>query len=92
MKEMSKKDLLDWIFTEYVANHKLEGVKALLGLTQSYEKGNVFDFEEIQVVGVWNHDIYGTLRGDEMMSHKSTSYLNLYNNEKELSKYRKVGK
>ena len=49
MKEMSKKDLLDWIFTEYVVNHKLEGVEALLGLTQSYEKGNVFDFDRAKV-------------------------------------------
>ena len=72
MEEMSKKDLLDWIFTEYVVNHKLEGVEALLGLTQSYEKGNVFNFEEIEVVGVWNHDIYGTLRGDSMMLPNSS--------------------
>jgi len=88
MKEMSKKDLLDWIFTEYVVNHKLEGVEALLGLTQSYEKGNVFDFEEIEVVGVWNHDIYGTLRGDKMMLPKSSDYKVLYNNDKKLDKYR----
>jgi hypothetical protein len=88
MKEMSKKDLLDWIFTEYVVNHKLEGVEGLLGLTQSYEKGNVFDFEEIEVVGVWNHDIYGTLRGDKMMLPKSSDYKVLYNNDKKLDKYR----
>ena len=88
MKEMSKKDLLDWIFTEYVVNHKIEGVEALLGLTQSYEKGNVFDFEEIEVVGVWNHDIYGTLRGDKMMLPKSSDYKVLYNNDKKLDKYR----
>ena len=92
MEEMSEKDLLDWIFTEYVATHKLEGVQALLGFTQSYEKGNVFDLEEIQVVGVWNHDIYATLRGDEMMLPKSSQYLTLYNNDKELDKYRNVGK
>lgn len=88
MKEMSKKDLLDWIFTEYVVYHKLEGVEGLLGLTQSYEKGNVFDFEEIEVVGVWNHDIYGTLRGDKMMLPKSSDYKVLYNNDKKLDKYR----
>tara|TARA_R100000278_G_C5388616_1_gene135200 strand:- start:127 stop:600 length:474 start_codon:yes stop_codon:yes gene_type:complete len=88
MKEMSKKDLLDWIFTEYVVNHKLEGVEGLLGLTQSYEKGNVFDFEEIEVVGVWNHDIYGTLRGDKMMLPKSSDYKVLYDNDKKLDKYR----
>ena len=92
MEEMSEKDLLDWIFTEYVVSHKLEGVQALLGFTQSYEKGNVFDLKEIQVVGVWNHDIYGTLRGDEMMLPKSSQYLTLYNNDKELDKYREVGK
>ena len=92
MEEMSEKDLLDWIFTEYVVSHKLEGVQALLGFTQSYEKGNVFDLEEIQVVGVWNHDIYATLRGDEMMLPKSSQYLTLYNNDKELDKYRNVGK
>ena len=92
MEEMSEKDLLDWIFTEYVVSHKLEGVQALLGFTQSYAKGNVFDLEEIQVVGVWNHDIYATLRGDEMMLPKSSQYLTLYNNDKELDKYRNVGK
>tara|TARA_R100000234_G_scaffold76510_1_gene47574 strand:- start:2 stop:355 length:354 start_codon:yes stop_codon:yes gene_type:complete len=92
MEAMSEKDLLDWIYTEYIVYHELSGVEALLGFTQSYEKGNVFDLEEIEVVGVWNHDIYGTLRGDTMMLPKSSSYLDLYDNDKELDKYRKVGK
>mgnify|MGYP003150503615 CR=1 FL=1 len=89
MQDMSEKELLDWVFPEYVAKHKLEGVKALLGFTQAYEKGNIFDIKEIQVTGVYNHDIYGTLRGDDLMSPKSTSYLDLYNNDEKLNQYRK---
>jgi hypothetical protein len=88
MKGMPKKDLLNWIFTDYVINHKMEGVKGLLGLTQTYEKGNIFNFSRLQVVGVWNHDIYGTLKGDDLMSPKSTTYVKFYNNNNEINKYK----
>tara|TARA_R100000808_G_scaffold17592_1_gene38822 strand:- start:1277 stop:1615 length:339 start_codon:yes stop_codon:yes gene_type:complete len=88
MQGMSDKELLDWIFTEYMFANKINGVKALLGFTQAYEKGNVFDFDEIQITGVYNHDIYGALRGDRALSPKSTSYLRFYNNEKEINKYK----
>ena len=88
MLAMSEKELLDWIFTEYVVHHKMDGVKALLGFTQAYEKGNVFDIDRIQITGVYNHDIYGTLRGDDLMSPKSTSYLVLYNNDEKLNQYK----
>ena len=66
----------------------MDGVKALLGFTQAYEKGNVFDIDRIQITGVWNHDVYGTLKGDDLMSPKSTSYLVLYNNDEKLNQYK----
>ena len=88
MKIMSDKELLDWIYPKYITTHGIDGIKALLGFTQAYEKGNIFDFEEIEIIGVYNHDIYGTLRDDKGMLPKSSSYTRFYNNDNELNKYK----
>ena len=88
MKIISDDMLLDWIFPKYMSMHGIDGIKALLGFTQTYEKGNIFDFEKIEITGVYNHDIYGTLRDDKGMLPKSSGYIKFYNNDNELNKYK----